>query len=77
MDAESRRKDCVGWYDQYAKLAHTMNIEDIILALDGDRIVATALTYRKNTGSPVSDDLPWAETISHDTWRGNLHLHKR
>ena len=66
VDAESRRKDCAGWYDQYAKLANTMNIRDIILGLDGDTIVATALTYMKNTGSPVSDDLPWAETISDD-----------
>jgi hypothetical protein len=63
VEKESRGKDSMGWYDQYAKLANTMNIQDIILGLEGDTIIATALTYSKNTGSPAAEDLPWASTI--------------
>ncbi|KAK3326278.1 hypothetical protein B0H66DRAFT_472711 [Apodospora peruviana] len=66
VEQESRRKDNVGWYDQYAKLANTLNIRDIVLGLEGDKIVATALTYVKKTGSPIAEDLPWAGTISDD-----------
>ncbi|KAK0727203.1 hypothetical protein B0T26DRAFT_639157 [Lasiosphaeria miniovina] len=67
VEKESRKKTNVGWYDQYAKLAGTMNIRDIVIGLEGGAIVATALTYAKNTGSPVAEDLPWASTISDDT----------
>ncbi|KAK0636244.1 hypothetical protein B0T17DRAFT_480851 [Bombardia bombarda] len=63
---ESRKKDNMGWYEQYAKLNNTMNIRDIVLGLEGGTIVATALTYVKNTGSPVAEDLPWASNISDD-----------
>ncbi|KAM7186938.1 hypothetical protein V8F33_011545 [Rhypophila sp. PSN 637] len=63
---DSERKDNVGWYDQYVKLAGSLNIRDIILGLQGDRIVATAITYVKKTGSPVAEDLPWAATIGDD-----------
>ncbi|KXX80496.1 hypothetical protein MMYC01_202475 [Madurella mycetomatis] len=66
VEKESKRKDSVGWYDQYAKLANTMNIRDIIIGIEGDIIVATALTYARNTGSPVAEDLPWASTIADD-----------
>jgi len=66
VEQDSKRKDNVGWYDQYAKLAGSMNIRDIVLGLEGDRIVATALTYVKKTGSPVAEDLPWAATIGDD-----------
>ncbi|ESA42652.1 hypothetical protein GE21DRAFT_8125 [Neurospora crassa] len=64
VERESREKDNMGWYDQYAKLEGTMNIEDIVLGLEGQTIVAVALTYVKNTGSPVFEDLPWAGMIS-------------
>lgn len=66
VERESRDKDNMGWYDQYAKLEGTMNIEDIVLGLEGQTIVAVALTYVKNTGSPVFEDLPWAGMISDD-----------
>ncbi|SPQ21102.1 03469cb1-da1d-4f8d-a163-585da6649163 [Thermothielavioides terrestris] len=66
----SMERDSMGWYDQYAKLANTMNIRDIILGLEGNTIVAAALTYIKNTGNPVAEDLPWASTIAGETsWR--------
>ncbi|KAL2177952.1 uncharacterized protein P884DRAFT_198868 [Thermothelomyces heterothallicus CBS 202.75] len=66
VDKESRKKDNMGWYDQYAKLANTMNVQDIVLGLDGGTIIAVALTYVKNTGSPAAEDLPWASTIADD-----------
>ncbi|KAL2162667.1 hypothetical protein VTH06DRAFT_6503 [Thermothelomyces fergusii] len=66
VDRESRKKDNMGWYDQYAKLANTMNIQDIVLGLDGGTIIAAALTYVKNTGSSVAEDIPWASTIADD-----------
>jgi hypothetical protein len=66
VEKESLKKDTMGWYDQYAKLANTMNIQDIVLGLEGDAIIAVALTYVRNTGSPAADDLPWASTIADD-----------
>lgn len=66
VEEESRRRDHVGWYDQYAKLANTMNIRDIILGLEGDVIIAAALTYISNTGSLAAQDFPWASTIASD-----------
>ncbi|KAK4451881.1 hypothetical protein QBC34DRAFT_447338 [Podospora aff. communis PSN243] len=66
VSRESRQKGNMGWYDQYAKLGDSMNIRDIILGLEGEVIVAIALTYSKNNGSPVADDLPWAGTIADD-----------
>ncbi|KAK3296932.1 uncharacterized protein B0H64DRAFT_113993 [Chaetomium fimeti] len=66
VEKESRKKDTMGWYDQYAKLANTMNIQDIVLGLEGGAIIAVALTYVKNNGSPAADDLPWAGTIADD-----------
>jgi hypothetical protein len=35
----------MGWYDQYAILASTKNIQDIILGFEGKTIMAAALTY--------------------------------
>ncbi|KAK1775783.1 hypothetical protein QBC45DRAFT_233789 [Copromyces sp. CBS 386.78] len=66
VERESRENDNMGWYDQYAKLEGTMNIEDIVLGLEGQTIVAVALTYVKNTGSPLVEDLPWAGMVSDD-----------
>ncbi|KAL2023815.1 hypothetical protein VTK56DRAFT_1082 [Thermocarpiscus australiensis] len=66
VEKESRRKDNLGWYDQYAKLANTANVPDIILGFEGETIIAAALTYVRNVGSPVAEDLPWANTIADD-----------
>ncbi|KAH6626961.1 hypothetical protein B0J18DRAFT_444171 [Chaetomium sp. MPI-SDFR-AT-0129] len=66
VDRESKKNDNLAWYDQYAKLTGTMNIMDIVLGLNDGAIVAVALTYVKNTGSPAEDDLPWASTIAED-----------
>ncbi|KAF9874863.1 acetyltransferase [Colletotrichum karsti] len=56
----------MGWYDQYARLDGTPHIEDVIIGLEGETIVAIALTYIPNSGSPIDEDLPWAKTIGMD-----------
>ena len=66
VSRESGRKDHFGWYDQYTKLADTIHIRDIVLGLQGETIVAIAITYSKLNGSPVGEDLPWADTIADD-----------
>ncbi|OLN86875.1 hypothetical protein CCHL11_04642 [Colletotrichum chlorophyti] len=69
LDSVSRdatRKNNLGWYDQYRNLEGTPHVEDIILGLEGDTIVAIALTYIPNSGSPAGNDLPWASTIGGD-----------
>ncbi len=67
VEKESRRKDgMMGWYDQYAKLANTMNVRDIVLGFEDGVIIAAALTYTNNTGSTVAEDLPWASSIGND-----------
>lgn len=66
VEKESRSKDHVGWYDQYARLANTIHVQEVVIALDGGVVVAAALTYTKNTGSPAAGDLPWASTIADD-----------
>ena len=66
VEKEAKKKDNMGWYDQYAKLANTMNIRDIVLGLEEGVIIAVALTYAKNTGSSVAEDLPWASAIADD-----------
>ncbi|KAK3308085.1 uncharacterized protein B0T15DRAFT_96941 [Chaetomium strumarium] len=62
----SKKDGTLGWYDQYAKLAGTMNIRDVIVGFEGGNIIAAALTYSKGTGSPAAEDLPWANTIGDD-----------
>ncbi|KUI61080.1 hypothetical protein VP1G_08276 [Cytospora mali] len=64
---ESDRKGNMAWYDQYAKLADSLSMGDIIIALRGDEIVATAITYIMKSENPSAEDLPWARTISEDT----------
>ncbi len=66
VEKEARKKDNMGWYDQYAKMANTMNIRDIVVGFEEGAIIAVALTYAKNTGSPVAEDFPWASAIADD-----------
>lgn len=67
VEQESERKGNMAWYDQYAKLADTFSMGDIIVAARGDAIAATAITYIMNSENPSAEDLPWARTISEDT----------
>lgn len=63
---EAARKESMGWYDQYLNLNGTMNMSDVILGLEGSTIVATAITYTQDAGSPTWADLPWAQNIGID-----------
>lgn len=64
---ESERHGHMGWYDQYAKLAESVAMSDIILGLAGETIVATAITYIAHSDNPSAEDIPWAASISSDT----------
>ncbi|KAF2970057.1 hypothetical protein GQX73_g3563 [Xylaria multiplex] len=66
IEKETARKDYTGWYDQYMNLIHDGREHDIILGLDRSRIVAAALVYTTQDGSPLALDLPWARTIGPD-----------
>lgn len=66
VEKESARKDNMGWYDQYTNLAQDGRFSDIILGLQGSTIIATAMVYIPNDGSPVAQNLPWARTIGAD-----------
>ncbi|KAF6834044.1 acetyltransferase [Colletotrichum plurivorum] len=66
VDRDSARKDNMGWYDEYLKLEGTMGVEDVILGLEGETIIATALTYAPNYGSGVYEDIPWPDAIGAD-----------
>ena len=67
VEQESERKGNMAWYDQYAKLADSPCMGDIMVALRGEAIVATAITYIMNSENSSAEDLPWARTISEDT----------
>lgn len=67
VEQESERKQNMAWYDQYAKLAESPSMCDIIIGLRGETIVATAITYIMNSDNSSAEDLPWAGTISMDT----------
>ncbi|KAK2073710.1 hypothetical protein P8C59_007967 [Phyllachora maydis] len=56
-----------GWLHQYAQLAGTMNMSDVVLGTDeqGD-IVAMAITYCRLTAGPLTDDLPWPTVLGDD-----------
>lgn len=67
VEQESRREGHMGWYDQYAKLADSISMDDIMVGSRGDEIVAMAITYISHSDNPSADDLPWAGSISEDT----------
>ncbi|KAI5461205.1 hypothetical protein BGZ63DRAFT_424120 [Mariannaea sp. PMI_226] len=57
---ESERKSYFGWHDQYAKTLDSIHISDIVLGFEGESLVASAITYVQNSGSPCATDIPWA-----------------
>ncbi|KKY39554.1 hypothetical protein UCDDA912_g00443 [Diaporthe ampelina] len=67
VEQDSERNGNMAWYDQYAKLADSMSMSDIVIGLRGDAIVATAITYVMRSENPSADDIPWAGAISEDT----------
>lgn len=53
----------IGWYDQYLSLENGSDVGDIILATEGNNIIATAITYTAKSGTQVALNLPWAAVI--------------
>ncbi|RAL62309.1 hypothetical protein DID88_004875 [Monilinia fructigena] len=66
VEEASIKQGNMGWFDQYFALMNAPNVKDIILCLEGDEIIATALTYTPSCGSSISSNLPWARRIGHD-----------
>lgn len=56
---ESQNRHGFGWYDQYAKTMKSCYINDIVIGLEGQNLVAAAITYFPNDGSPCGVDIPW------------------
>lgn len=57
---EAARGAALGFFDQYAPLAGTPDIRDIVIGTKGGDVVACALVYSPESGAPVLGDLPWA-----------------
>ncbi|KAI1814777.1 hypothetical protein GGS20DRAFT_383494 [Poronia punctata] len=66
VEKETEGKDHPGWYDQYMNVAHDGQFNDIILGLDGSRIVASALVYTPHQGSTLALNIPWTGRIGGD-----------
>ncbi|KAH8600870.1 hypothetical protein B0O99DRAFT_648963 [Bisporella sp. PMI_857] len=62
----SSKQGKMGWFDQYSSLMNGPNVKDVVLALDKDEIIATALTYTPSCGSQIASNLPWASRLGHD-----------
>ncbi|KAJ4019856.1 hypothetical protein NW752_004957 [Fusarium irregulare] len=60
---ESQRRFGFGWYDQYARTMDSSYINDVVVGLEGDNLVAAAITYFPNNGSPCGADIPWPAAI--------------
>ncbi|RGP62206.1 hypothetical protein FLONG3_10285 [Fusarium longipes] len=60
---ESQRRYGFGWYDQYARIMDSFHMNDVIVGLEGDNLVAAAITYFPNNGSPCGADIPWPAAI--------------
>ncbi|ESZ92292.1 hypothetical protein SBOR_7332 [Sclerotinia borealis F-4128] len=66
VEDASIKQGNMGWFDQYFALSNGPNVKDIVLCLEGDQIIAMALTYTPSCGSSISSNLPWAGRIGHD-----------
>lgn len=60
---ECERKSYFGWYDQYARTTDSCHMSDVIIGFEGESLVAAAITYRQDSGSPCSLDIPWPSVI--------------
>lgn len=67
VESESDRHGNMAWYDQYAKLADSMAMADIMLGFRGGTIVATAITYIEHSDNPTAEDIPWIGSIAGGT----------
>lgn len=66
VEESASRQGKMGWFDQYSSLMNQPNVKDIVLGLENDTIVATALTYTPSCGSPIPSNLPWAAQIGNE-----------
>jgi GNAT superfamily N-acetyltransferase len=68
LDIDSRQPatshHTLGWYDQYAQALKYGYIGDIVVGLENDTIVATAITYVPGQHSPAAVDMPWAGSLN-------------
>lgn len=60
VEIACRTQSKIGWFDQYSSI-DSMHADDIVLCMEQDTIVATAITYTPQ--SSVSKVLPWAKLI--------------
>ncbi|KAF5978420.1 beta-n-acetylglucosaminidase [Fusarium coicis] len=60
---ESQKRYRFGWSDQYAKTMDSCYMNDIVVGLEGENLVAAAITYFPNNGSPCGADIPWPASI--------------
>ncbi|KAK2936141.1 hypothetical protein FoTM2_004085 [Fusarium oxysporum f. sp. vasinfectum] len=60
---ESQKRYGFGWYDQYAKTMDSCYMNDIVVGLEGENLVAAAITYFPDNGSPCGADIPWPASI--------------
>lgn len=63
VEKESIQKDLMGWYDQYKNLALDGRMDDIIVGLEQDTIIATAIIYTPESYSSIARDMPWPAAI--------------
>lgn len=63
VEREAARGRALGCFDQYAQLAGSPNISDVVVGVVGRSVVACALVYAPGTGAPVAEDIPWAGKI--------------
>ena len=63
VGSEAARGAALGFFDQYASLASSPDIRDIVVGMNGGDVVACALVYVPGSGAPVLGDLPWARTL--------------
>ncbi|KAJ2903003.1 hypothetical protein MKZ38_010587 [Zalerion maritima] len=55
-----------GWYDEYAKLEEGQHVSDIIMGLEGNNTVATAIVYTAGNSTCAAEDLPWMNNAGND-----------
>ncbi|CVL08222.1 related to beta-N-acetylglucosaminidase [Fusarium mangiferae] len=60
---ESQERYGFGWYDQYAKTMDSGYMNDIVVGLERENLIAAAITYFPNNGSPCGADIPWPASI--------------
>lgn len=66
VDKTALRLGKTGWYDQYMTVMDTSYVKDVIIGVEGETIMATALTFTPGCGSQISQNIPWPAQIGSD-----------